>query len=293
MEQPVKSAMTVDVEDYFHVSAFESKVTFADWGKTYPIRVERNTQKILELFANHDAKATFFVLGWVAEQCPELIKQITSQGHELACHGFAHQRANHQSREVFREDVYRAKSYLEEITGVEVKGYRAPSFSIGPSNEWAYEVLRDLGFLYSSSTYPVKHDLYGTPDWPKFIYQRKEGVIEIPIPTNKTMGMNLPIGGGGFFRLYPYSLSKTLITNFLAQTGQPYCFYFHPWEIDPGQPRMAGVPLKSSFRHYLNLSLMEKRLSQLLSDFEWDTMFNVYQLNGFENDRTTANQNNN
>lgn len=283
MEQPVKSAMTVDVEDYFQVAAFESKIKFTDWGKAYPLRVERNTQKVLKLFAQHNTKATFFVLGWVAENCPDLIKHIASQGHEVACHGYAHKRANQQSREVFKEDVYRAKSYLEDITGVEVNGYRAPSFSIGPTNEWAFEVLAELGFVYSSSTYPVRHDLYGVPDWPKYIYVREEGIAEIPIPTSSTAGLNLPIGGGGFFRLYPYLLSKFLINKFLQQTEQPYSFYFHPWEIDSKQPRITGVPIKSSFRHYLNLHRMERRLTKLLSDFHWDTMSNVYQLDRLGN----------
>lgn len=247
-------------------------------GKKYPIRVETNTNRLLELFDEKNIKATFFVLGWVAEACPQLVRDIVDQGHELASHGYAHQRANSQKPEIFREDVYRSKSFLEDSTGTQVKGYRAPSFSIDPSNEWAFSILAELGFKFSSSTYPIKHDLYGAPDWPRHKYVRPEGIVEIPIPTNKVAGINLPIGGGGFFRLYPYALSKLLITKFANQTNLPYSFYFHPWEIDHRQPRMAGAPIKSSIRHYLNLARMESRLQRLLEDFNWNTMSHVYQL---------------
>ncbi|WP_375754121.1 XrtA system polysaccharide deacetylase [Vibrio sp. HN007] len=272
--------MTVDVEDYFHVAAFSGKIDVSEWGNKYPPRVEQNTHRVLELFDTHNTKATFFMLGWVAESFPHLCREIVNNGHELASHGYAHQKANSQSRNEFKQDVHRSKSFLEDTTGTQVIGYRAPSFSIDPSNEWAFEVLSELGFIYSSSTYPVKHDLYGAPDWPKFIYRRIEGIYEIPIPTNCTAGANLPIGGGGFFRLYPYLLSRYLINSYLKQSGKPYSFYFHPWEIDKNQPRMKGVPLKSSFRHYLNLGRMENRLKRLLGHYQWDTMSNVYQLNG-------------
>ncbi|MDB1123726.1 XrtA system polysaccharide deacetylase [Vibrio algarum] len=287
------NAMTVDVEDYFHVSAFEKQIKVSDWGKKHALRVDVSTQRLLDIFAQHDTKATFFVLGWVAEACPQLIKNIVEQGHELASHGYAHQKANQQTPKVFREDVYRSKSFLEDTTGVSVRGYRAPSFSIDPSNEWAFEVLAELGFIYSSSTYPVKHDLYGAPDWPRHKYLRPEGIIEIPIPTNNSTKLNLPIGGGGFFRLYPYRLSKALINNFIKRSGEPYSFYFHPWEIDHEQPRMKDASFKSTFRHYLNLHRMETRLNCLLSDFDWDTMSNAYQLNGLENERSSADQTNN
>ncbi|WP_165314150.1 XrtA system polysaccharide deacetylase [Vibrio ziniensis] len=281
MEKVSRSnAMTVDVEDYFQVSAFADKVQFSEWGNSkYPIRVENNTDRLLDIFSRHNTKATFFVLGWVAEARPNIVKKIVEQGHELASHGYAHQRANTQTPESFREDVYRSKAFLEDTSGIEVRGYRAPSFSIDPSNEWAFAILSQLGFTYSSSTYPVKHDLYGAPNWPRFKYKRPEGIIEIPIPTNKTAGINVPIGGGGFFRLYPYLLSKILINNFIKQAKHPYCFYFHPWEIDHTQPRMTDVPLKSQFRHYLNLHRMENRLDRLLNDFHWDTISKVYELN--------------
>lgn len=272
--------MTVDVEDYFQVAAFANKVKFSDWGLTkYPVRAENNTDKLLDMFSKYETKATFFVLGWIAEARPQIIKKIVEQGHELASHGYAHQRANTQTPESFREDVYRSKAFLEDTTGIQIKGYRAPSFSIDPSNEWAFEILSELGFTFSSSTYPIKHDLYGAPNWPRYKYRRPEGIIEIPIPTNRTVGVNLPIGGGGYFRLYPYLLSKMLISNFKKQTQQPYSFYFHPWEIDHEQPKIDDVPFKSKFRHYLNLHRMEGRLERLLSDFEWDTISKVYQLN--------------
>ena len=240
--------------------------------------MDTNTRKLLDLFAKHDVKSTFFVLGWVAERYPELIKDIHAQGHEIASHGYAHRRATEQTREQFTADVTRSKNHLEDLLGESLTGYRAPSFSIGYNNEWAFEVLAELGFQYSSSTYPVKHDLYGTPDWPRFAYKRKEGIIEIPIPTLKVMGKQTPIGGGGYFRLYPYTLTKTLISQYLKREKQPYSFYFHPWEIDADQPRMTNAPLKSRFRHYVNLNKTEGKLERLLSDFSWGTMKDVYNI---------------
>ncbi|WP_166424032.1 XrtA system polysaccharide deacetylase [Paraglaciecola sp. 20A4] len=277
MSGNVLNAMTVDVEDFFHVSAFESIISPEQW-KDYQPRVDANTRKLLDLFAKHDVKSTFFVLGWVAERYPELIKDIHAQGHEIASHGYAHRRATEQTREQFTADVTRSKNHLEDLLGESLTGYRAPSFSIGYNNEWAFEVLAELGFQYSSSTYPVKHDLYGTPDWPRFAYKRKEGIIEIPIPTLKVMGKQTPIGGGGYFRLYPYTLTKTLISKYLKREKQPYSFYFHPWEIDADQPRMSNAPLKSRFRHYVNLNKTEGKLERLLSDFSWGTMKDVYNI---------------
>lgn len=272
----VTNAMTVDVEDYFHVSAFSQQIKTEEWGNKYPLRAEQSTDKTLALFEKHQVKATFFVLGWVAEQCPQLIKRIAAQGHEIACHGYAHQKATSQTPEVFQQDVARCKKFLEDLTGQAVVGYRAPSFSIDTRNEWAFDVLRELGFTYSSSTYPVKHDLYGVPDWPRFKYQRPEGITELPIPTTYLGGRSIPIGGGGYFRLYPYALSKWLIQRFIETEKQPYSFYFHPWELDPAQPRMSQAPLKSKFRHYLNLERMESRLDRLLKDFSWSTMKDAY-----------------
>lgn len=286
----VANAMTIDVEDYFHVEAFSSVINSSHWGKRYPLRAQVNTERVLTILDEHDVKATFFVLGWVAQQCPSIVRAIVNEGHEVASHGYFHQRANRQSRQAFYDDVVRSKELLEDISGQAVLGYRAPSFSIDTSNPWAFEVLKKLGFAYSSSTYPVKHDLYGVPDWPRFRHVREEGVVEVPIPTLQKLERNIPIGGGGFFRLYPYWLSKYLINAFMTQTSQPYSFYFHPWEVDPQQPRIIGVSAKSRFRHYLNLSSMEAKLHRLLTDFRWSTMRNVYQLNGFENDAGSSNQ---
>lgn len=269
--------MTVDVEDFFHVSAFESVIDPSQW-KEYQPRVNVNTRRLLDLFAKHNVKSTFFVLGWVAERFPELITEIHRQGHEIASHGYAHRRATSQNRKEFKEDVIRSKEHLEGLIGERITGYRAPSFSIGYDNEWAFEVLTELDFGYSSSTYPVKHDLYGTPDWPRFTYKRKEGIVEIPIPTLKLMGRQTPIGGGGYFRLYPYALSKFLVSSYLKKERQPYSFYFHPWEIDSEQPRLNNAPLKSKFRHYVNLDKTYGKLEKLLQDFSWGTMKDVYNI---------------
>lgn len=272
------NALTIDVEDYFHVAAFSSQISTSDWGTKYPSRVETSTKLALELFAQHNCKATFFVLGWVAEKHPQLIKQIVDEGHELACHGYMHQKANTQSISEFKDDVSRCKSLLEDLSGTQIYGYRAPSFSIDPTNEWTFEVLHQLGFTFSSSTYPVEHDHYGAPDWPRFKHLRPEGITEIPIPTTLIAGKSIPIGGGGFFRLYPYWLTKKLITQFVSKHNQPYSFYFHPWELDPAQPRVDDAPFKSKFRHYLNLNSVDRKLSSLLSDFDWGTVSQAYGL---------------
>lgn len=272
---PKVQALTVDVEDYFHVSAFEEAIDKSDW-KNLELRVEKNTYRLLELFESKQAKCTFFTLGWVAQRCPSLIKAIVEQGHELASHGFAHQRATEMTPAQFIADVSQSKQILEEASGQAVIGYRAPSFSFNDSNTWVYQTLTELGFEYSSSTYPIEHDLYGVPHWPRFKYQREEGIIEIPVPTIRNNDRNTGIGGGGYFRLYPYWLSKRRIDNYLNAEKQPYSFYFHPWEIDPQQPRIAGASVKSKLRHYLNLSRMEGKIVRLLDDYQWDTMRSVY-----------------
>jgi polysaccharide deacetylase family protein (PEP-CTERM system associated) len=277
LSESVLNAMTVDVEDFFHVSAFESIIDPSQW-KDYQPRVEHNTRRLLNLFAKHNVTSTFFVLGWVAERFPELITEIHRQGHEIASHGYSHRRAMTQTRQEFFDDVKRSKEHLENLISERVTGYRAPSFSIGYDNEWAFEVLAELDFGYSSSTYPVKHDLYGTPDWPRFAYKRKEGIIEIPIPTLKLLGRQTPIGGGGYFRLYPYKLTKCLLSRYLKKEKQPYSFYLHPWEIDNEQPRLSHAPLKSKFRHYVNLHKTYGKLECLLNDFSWGTMKNVYNI---------------
>ena len=272
--------MTIDVEDYFQVSAFEPYIAKDKWD-TMPQRVERNTHKILDLLAEKNIKASFFTLGWVAERFPNLIKRIVSDGHELACHGYEHIRVTEQSPEQFRIDVSKTKKLLEEMSGKEVKGYRAASYSISANNLWALNVLQEEGFKYSSSIYPVKHDLYGMPDAPRFIYEPIKNLAfkEIPITTIRLGNKNFPCGGGGFFRFYPYALSKWAFNRVNNHENESGIFYFHPWEIDPEQPRQNGLSLKTRTRHYLNLNRMENRIKRLLTDFKWDTMDNVFQIN--------------
>lgn len=275
-----KNAMTVDVEDYFQVSAFEPYIKKQQWD-TLPHRVEKNTHKILDLFAEKNIKATFFTLGWVAERYPQIIKRIVTDGHELACHGYEHTRVTEQTPDQFRRDVGKAKKLLEDLGGEAVNGYRAPSYSIGAGNLWALTVLQEEGFQYSSSIYPVKHDIYGMPDAPRFIYApiENKNFKEIPITTIRFGDKNFPCGGGGFFRFYPYALSKWAFKRINNQENESAIFYFHPWEIDPEQPRQQGLNLKTRTRHYLNLKRMENRIKQLLTDFKWDTMTNVFEIN--------------
>ncbi|MDX1475169.1 MAG: DUF3473 domain-containing protein [Reinekea sp.] len=275
---PMLNAMTIDVEDYFHVSAFESMFTPDKW-KDVECRVERNVDCLLRLFDQHDVKATFFVLGWVAEHYPDLIRRIVAQGHELASHGTSHQRATTQSEDEFRQDVESAKKLLEDIGGVEVQGYRAPSFSFNKTNEWVYDVLASVGYRYSSSVYPVKHDLYGVPDAPRTPYRTDNGFLEIPMSTLTVGAKNIPVSGGGFFRLYPYLLTKFAVSRLNHREAMSHIFYLHPWEVDPEQPRVSGAPLKSRFRHYLNLKKVEPRLKRLMTDFKWGTMRDTFGLN--------------
>lgn len=272
------NAMTVDVEDYFQVSAFEGVVDKKDW-ESIGLRVGDNTHRLLDLFAEKNVKATFFTLGWVAQRCPDVIKRLVHEGHELASHGLAHQRATTMTEKEFFNDIKESKSILEDIGGVTIKGYRAPSFSINESNLWAYDTLKELGFIYSSSTYPIEHDLYGVPKWPRFKHKRDNGLIEIPIPTIRNKNeKNIGIGGGGYFRLYPYWFSKKRISQFMKTETVPYSFYFHPWEIDAEQPRIAKAPLKSKFRHYINLSKMEAKLVNLVEDYHWGTMLDAFDI---------------
>jgi polysaccharide deacetylase family protein (PEP-CTERM system associated) len=269
------NAMTVDVEDYFQVSAFEGVINKESWD-SQQLRVGQNTHRLLDLFAENNVKSTFFTLGWVAKRCPDVIKRIVDEGHELASHGLEHQRATTMSQSQFRKDVYASKSILEDVGGTAIKGYRAPSFSVNDSNTWVYDVLVEQGFVYSSSTYPIEHDLYGVPQWPRFKYKRKEGITEIPIPTIRKKETNVGIGGGGFYRLYPYWLSKKRIMTFMEAESAPYSFYFHPWEIDPDQPYIKEASWRSKFRHYINLSRMESKIEMLLKDFNWASMYDVY-----------------
>lgn len=271
------NAMTVDVEDYFQVSAFAPHIARGAWDTT-PCRIERNVDRVLELLAQRGAKATFFTLGWLAQRYPQMVRAISAQGHEVASHGQAHLRASDQSPADFDNDIRVAKRLLEDTCGVAVRGYRAPSFSIGHGNSWAFARIAAAGYRYSSSVYPVRHDHYGMPDAPRFSFKAGDGLLEIPVSTARVFGCNLPAAGGGYFRLAPYCLSRWAIDRVNRVDRQPAIFYFHPWEIDPQQPRVDGIGLKTRFRHYINLSRTEGKLAQLLNDFRWDRMDRVFDL---------------
>ena len=273
---PPANAMTVDVEDYFQVQAFAGVIDRADWD-TLPCRVEANTDRILQQFEEAGVAATFFTLGWVADRYPGVVRRIVAAGHELASHGYGHARADGQTPGEFREDVRRARGVLQDLGGVPVAGYRAPTFSIGPRNPWAFDVLAEEGHAYSSSVFPVRHDLYGAPNAPRFPHRPMGGpLVEIPMTTVRLGGRNLPCAGGGWFRLTPYSLFRALLRRFNRVEAAPGVFYFHPWEIDPGQPRVSAAPWLSRFRHRVNLSAMQNRLDRLLRDFAWDRMDRVF-----------------
>jgi polysaccharide deacetylase family protein (PEP-CTERM system associated) len=271
----ITNALTIDVEDYFQVSAFAPYIARADWDRR-ECRVERNVDRILELLDEHDTEATFFTLGWIAERYPQLVRRIASQGHEVASHGYGHERASDLSHAAFHADIQRAKGVLEDLSGNEVAGYRAPSFSIGPGNMWALDSLARAGYRYSSSIYPIHHDHYGMPDAPRFAHQAADGLIEIPITTLRLFNRNLPSSGGGYFRLLPYALSRWMLRQVNAADKESAVFYFHPWEIDPGQPRIAGIDRKTRFRHYVNIHRMERRLQSLLGDFKWGRMDRLF-----------------
>ncbi|MEP7185986.1 MAG: XrtA system polysaccharide deacetylase [Rhodanobacter sp.] len=272
----VTNAMTVDVEDYFQVAAFENCIRREDWPR-WPIRVEHNTQSVLELFGRHNVKATFFVLGWVAERFPALVRDINAAGHEVASHGFGHERLTNLSRAQFRDSITRTKHLLEDLAGTSVYGYRAPSYSIGPTTLWAHGELREAGYRYSSSIVPIHHDLYGMPGAPRFAFVVKDsGLLEIPVTTARRYGRNLPCGGGGYFRLLPYALFKRGLRRVNEQERRAGVFYFHPWEVDPEQPRVPGVSLKNRVRHYLNLARTLPRLERIVQDFRFDRMDRVF-----------------
>ena len=263
------NALTIDVEDYFQVSALAPYIPRSEW-EVRECRVEGNIDRILQMLDDYGSRATFFTLGWIAERYPKLIRRIVDRGHELASHGFAHQRATRQSPAAFFSDIQLAKVVLEDVSGIEVRGYRAPSFSIGPDNHtWAWECIERAGYRYSSSIYPIDHDHYGMPDAPRFIHDVRSGLLEVPVTTMRLFGRNWPAGGGGYFRLMPYAMSRWLLRRVNRVDRQPAIFYFHPWEIDAAQPRVAGIDARTRFRHYLNLDRMEKRLRELLFDFEW------------------------
>lgn len=269
-----RNAFTIDVEDYFQVSAFAPHIPRSEW----PIRecrIERNVDNILAMLDEHGAKATFFTLGWIAERYPEVVRNIIRNGHELASHGYGHERASDQTPESFFADINVAKLILEDISGAEVKGYRAPSFSIGENNLWAFECLEKAGYRYSSSIYPIRHDHYGMPNAPRHAHVIGS-LIEIPATTLRFLNRNWPASGGGYFRLMPYGLSRWMIERINRVDQLPAVFYFHPWELDVDQPRILGISAKTRFRHYVNIHRMERRLHCLLADFAWGRMDHLF-----------------
>ena len=269
-------AMSVDVEDYFQVWAFSDIISRESWDG-YLLRVGDATRACLDLFDRHDAKATFFTLGWVAERDPELIREIAARGHEVASHGYDHTKVNLQDRKSFAEDVSRTKKILEDITGVEVIGFRAAGFSIDATTPWAHEVLAEAGHIYSSSSHPIAHDHYGDANAPQTPYRPVAGTdfIEAPVATTNLFGKRVSCAGGGWFRAMPYSLSSRLIKRAERNLDGAVIFYFHPWEIDKDQPRIAGASAKAKFRHYLNLGAMEGKLSSLLEARQWSRVDQV------------------
>ncbi|BDT68815.1 hypothetical protein os1_30020 [Comamonadaceae bacterium OS-1] len=273
----ITNAFTIDVEDYFQVSAFSPYIERSDWD-LHECRIEKNIEKIIGILDNSGTKATFFTLGWIAERFPQMVRRITQEGHELASRGYGHERASDLSEKDFLLDIQSSKKILEDISGVGIKGYRAPSFSVTENNLWVFDCLLSSGYKYSSSIYPIKHDHYGMPDSPRFSYSVREGLIEIPITTFRLFGRNFPSSGGGYFRLLPYSLSKLMIGRVLSADKQSAIFYFHPWEIDVDQPRIKDINIKTKFRHYVNIKGMEKKLVRLLSDFKWDRVDKVFSI---------------
>jgi polysaccharide deacetylase family protein (PEP-CTERM system associated) len=265
---PIVNALTIDVEDYFQVSAFVPYIARSEWERC-DCRIERNMDRILRMLDEHGARATFFTLAWIAQRYPQLVRRIVENGHELASHGFGHERATEQDERSFLADITGAKRVLEDIAGTSVQGYRAPSFSVGPDNLWAFDCIRRAGYRYSSSIYPIRHDHYGMPDAPRFTHRVGENLVEVPVTTMRLFDRNWPAGGGGYFRLMPYSISRWLLHRVNRIDRQPAVFYFHPWEIDADQPRIQGISFKTHFRHYVNLGRTERRLKRLLADFRW------------------------
>jgi len=271
------NVMTVDVEDYFQVSAFEPHIDREQWSG-FECRLPRVMDRILQMFADADVRGTFFCLGWVAEHYPELVRRIAEQGHEIASHGYRHVRVYDQSEAAFREDVGKTKKLLEDLAGCPVNGYRAASYSIDDRTPWAFDVLWDSGYRYSSSIYPIRHDHYGMRDAPRFAFRPgRNALTEIPVTTVEVSALRLPCGGGGYFRLLPYAWSKWCIRRVNTVDQRPAMFYFHPWELDPAQPRIPGLDARTRFRHYVNLDRFERKLQRLVDDFRWVTMMGLYE----------------
>ena len=271
--RPIINGLSVDVEDWFQVGAFEDVIERDQWA-TLDDRVHRNVHEILDLFDAAGCKATFFTLGWVAKRHGALLHEIASRGHEIASHGWDHERVFRMDAKSFGDDLARTRKTLEDASGVAVVGYRAPSFSIDARTPWAFEVLAEQGYAYSSSVAPIAHDHYGWREAPRFAFRPLENsnLIELPVTTAVFRGKRMAAGGGGFFRVLPYAFSRWAIRQVNRTDERPAIFYFHPWEIDPGQPRVAGAPLRSRLRHYTNLTRMAGKLDQLVKDFKWGRM---------------------
>lgn len=273
------NAMSIDVEDYFHVSAFEKTVRREDWPR-FESRVEANTDRLLEIFDRAGVRATFFILGWVAERYPHLVRRIAAQQHEIACHSYAHQLVYDLSAEEFRADIRRAKDAIQAASGAAVLGYRAPSYSIVARSRWALDILAEEGYLYDASIFPIRHDRYGIPDAPRHVHAVECGnraIWEVPGSTVRLNGVNLPVAGGGYFRILPYAWTRWGIRRLNVVEQRPAIFYLHPWEIDPGQPRLDGS-IMSRARHYWNLDRTEERLQRLLQDFRFEPIVDALHI---------------
>ena len=275
----IVNGLSVDVEDWFQVGAFEGVIDKASW-TTLGSRVERNCAAILDMFAAAEVKATFFTLGWVAERHGPLMRRIVAEGHELASHGWDHERVFRMGRTAFAADLERSRKTLEDAGGTGISGYRAPSFSIDQRTPWAYDALVEQGFSYSSSVAPIAHDHYGWREAPRFAFRPLAwaDLVEIPVTTAEFAGRRMAAGGGGFFRVLPYGFSRWAIRQVNQRERRPAVFYFHPWEIDPDQPRVTGASLKSRIRHYSNLGVMAAKLEQLIGDFAWGRMDALVQV---------------
>lgn len=272
-DETITNGLSVDVEDWFHVGAFESVIDKGEWGALTD-RVERNCDAILQMLADADVKGTFFTLGWVARRHPALMQRIASEGHELASHGWDHARVFRLGRDAFARDLEVSRKTLEDAAGVSICGYRAPSFSIDQRTPWAYMILAEQGYTYSSSVAPVAHDHYGWSAAPRFAFKPLpwSDLVEIPVTTATFAGRRLAAGGGGFFRVLPYGFSRWAIRQVNRRDRRPAVFYFHPWEIDPDQPRVPNAPIRSRLRHYTNLDQMAEKLRQLIGEFRWGRM---------------------
>ncbi|KWV93076.1 XrtA system polysaccharide deacetylase [Erythrobacter sp. YT30] len=268
--EPIVNGMSVDVEDWFQVGAFENVISRDDWD-SISCRVESNVDRILDLFDEAGIKSTFFTLGWMAERHPVMIRRIADRGHELASHGYDHARVFNLDRKRFSEDILKARQLIEDASGRRVTGYRAPSFSIDKRNPWAFEVLAEQGYAYSSSVAPIVHDHYGWSEAPRFAFNPVPGsqLVEVPVTTAMLGNRRVAAGGGGFFRVLPYAFSRWAIRQVNSVEARPAMFYFHPWEVDPDQPRVANAPLRSKLRHYTNLKAMAGKLSRLADEFRW------------------------